>query len=195
MRIAVSGTHSAGKSTLIDAFLRAHPDYDHEPEPYAMLVEDYGEEFSAQPTVDDFYRQLQFNLERLKLYRKGDRVICERCPLDFLAYILALKELGIEHVDSCFVDDVRMMVAGSLRSLDVIAFLRMDDSISIEPPEEEDTALRNIVDARLVHIFDSDEFDLDSFRDLTIVEAIGSTAQRLVAIERAMKSQLANQLL
>jgi len=41
MRIAVSGTHGTGKSTLIDEFLGAHPDFVHEPEPYAVMVDDF----------------------------------------------------------------------------------------------------------------------------------------------------------
>jgi hypothetical protein len=66
MRIAVSGTHGTGKSTLIDEFLGAHPDFVHEPEPYAVMVDDFGEEFSAEPCVEDFRRQLEFNIERLR---------------------------------------------------------------------------------------------------------------------------------
>ena len=40
MRVAISGTHCCGKSTLIDEFLSAHPDFAHEPEPYTVLQED-----------------------------------------------------------------------------------------------------------------------------------------------------------
>ena len=47
MRVAVSGTHCCGKSTLIDAFLLTHSDFAHEPEPYTALTEDYGEVFAA----------------------------------------------------------------------------------------------------------------------------------------------------
>src|SRR5215204_3817681 len=90
MRIAVSGTHGTGKSTLIDAFLRAHPDFTHEPEPYTVLVEDFGEEFSAVPCVEDFFRQLEFNVDRLRQHARAERVLYERCPIDFLAYIDAL---------------------------------------------------------------------------------------------------------
>src|SRR5215211_3229445 len=90
MRIAVSGTHGTGKSTLIDEFLRAHPNFIHEPEPYTVMVEDLGEEFSAEPCVEDLYRQLEFNIDRLRQHAPGERVIYERCPLDFLAYIDAL---------------------------------------------------------------------------------------------------------
>jgi predicted ATPase len=92
MRIAVSGTHGVGKSTLIEEFLRVHPEFVHEPEPYEVLVEDYGEEFSAEPCVEDFLRQLEFNLERVGQHEQQENVIYERCPLDFLAYLTALHE-------------------------------------------------------------------------------------------------------
>ncbi len=41
MRVAISGTHCCGKSTLIDAFLLAHSDYVHEPEAYVALQDMY----------------------------------------------------------------------------------------------------------------------------------------------------------
>ena len=93
MRIAVSGTHCCGKSTLIDQFLLAHQDFAHEPEPYTVLEEDYGEVFAAEPSAEDFYRQLEFNVSRLRSYGVGERVIYERSPVDFLAYLLALDDL------------------------------------------------------------------------------------------------------
>lgn len=78
----MTGTHGVGKSTLIEEFLRRHPEFEHEPEPYEVMVEDYGEEFSAEPCVEDFLRQLEFNLERLGQQATGGNVIYERCPLD-----------------------------------------------------------------------------------------------------------------
>ena len=55
MRVAISGTHGCGKSTLIDAFLLDHRDYLHEPEPYEALQDLYGEAFGAEPSSEDFY--------------------------------------------------------------------------------------------------------------------------------------------
>jgi hypothetical protein len=40
MRIAVSGTHFIGKSTLIEDFITAHPDYTCEIEPYYKLQDE-----------------------------------------------------------------------------------------------------------------------------------------------------------
>src|SRR6185369_13721173 len=96
MRVAVSGTHGVGKSTLIDEFLRRHPEFVHEPEPYTVMVEDLGEEFSAEPSVEDFLRQLKFNIDRIRQHAPGENVIYERCPVDFLAYIHALDPQSAE---------------------------------------------------------------------------------------------------
>ncbi len=36
MRIAVSGTHAIGKSTLAEDFVEKHPEFVLEPEPYSL---------------------------------------------------------------------------------------------------------------------------------------------------------------
>jgi hypothetical protein len=72
MRVAISGTHGCGKSTLIDAFLLTHGEYVHEPEPYEALQEVYGEAFAAEPSAEDFYRQLEYLVGRLHEYPAGD---------------------------------------------------------------------------------------------------------------------------
>lgn len=192
MRIAVSGSHCSGKTTLIDEFLRAHPDFAHEPEPYTILVEDYGEEFSSEPCADDFYRQLEFNVDRLRRYQAGERVIYERSPVDFLAYILALKDLNREDVDSGVVETALATVSGAMRSLDLIMLLPLDDADGIEIPDSEDPELRTAVDSRLTAIFGDEEFGVVSSGCAVVVEARGSTAQRLRMLEEAMKSLLAN---
>src|ERR1044071_4227513 len=116
MRVAVSGTHGVGKSTLIDEFLSRHPEYTHEPEPYTVMVEDLGEEFSAEPCVEDFLRQLDFNIDRLKQHAEADEnVIYERCPVDFLAYIHAL--------DPQTAATVRDSVYEAMQHLDLILYL------------------------------------------------------------------------
>jgi AAA domain len=175
MRIAVSGTHCTGKSTLIDEFLRAHPDFTHEPEPYTVLVEDFGEEFSQEPCVEDFYRQLEFNVDRLRQHARGERVIYERCPIDFLAYIDALDSKSIDTA----------LVSDAIQHLDLIVYLPLDDSDSADADYPK---LRKAVDRRLSAIYREDQFGIVSSNDVIVVEASGSTPRRLRIIEESMNS-------
>jgi len=174
MRIAVSGTHCVGKSTLIDEFLLAHPEYAHEPEPYVTLVEDFGEEFSGEPCVDDFLRQLEFSIDRLATHTPGEKVIYERCPLDFVAYIDAIEPNRIEPLLG--------PVSTSLRGLDLLVFLPIEDAVC---PDPDYPKLRKAVDRRLNAILLDDELGIIS---VPVVEATGSTAQRLRIIEETMKT-------
>jgi predicted ATPase len=177
MRIAVSGTHCTGKSTLIDEFLRTHTDFTHEPEPYTVLVEDFGEQFSEQPSVEDFYRQLEFNIDRLRQHARGERVIYERCPIDFLAYIDAL--------DSESTETAVTLVSDTIQDLDLIVYLPLgdNDSADLEYPK-----LRKAVDRRLSAIFREDQYGIVSANDVVVVEASGSTPHRLRILEESMIS-------
>ena len=60
MRIAVSGTHCSGKSTLLQDFAAAHRDYESVPEPYELLDE------------PDFRRQLELSVETFCGFAPGD---------------------------------------------------------------------------------------------------------------------------
>ncbi len=172
MRIAVSGTHGVGKSILIDEFLRRHPEFVHEPEPYAMMVEDLGEEFSAEPSVEDFCRQLDFNIERLGQHAPGEYVIYERCPVDFLAYIHALDRKSAETL----VEPVKK----AMQHLDLVVYLPFDGT------NEELPKLQRAVDRRLSAICRDDEFGIMSSTNAIIVEAEGSTDHRLHTLEQLL---------
>ena len=178
MRIAVSGTHCTGKSTLIEEFLQTHPDFVYEPEPYTVLVEELGEEFSAEPCVEDFIRQLEFNIDRLREHKRGERVIYERCPIDFLAYIDAL--------DSRAAQASLGLVSDAIQHLDLILYLPLDHTLDV--PEDEFPRLRESVDRRLNAIFNEDEFGIISSCNVVVVEATGSIEQRLRILEKALAS-------
>ena len=171
MRIAVSGSHCTGKSTLIDEFLLAHPDFIHEPEPYTVLVEERGEEFSAEPCAEDFLRQLEFNVDRLKQHNRGTRVIYERCPIDFLAYIECLT-----HNDT----DLVSRVSEAIQLLDLIVYLPIENSIEVD--EDEFPKLRKAVDRRLSVIYREDEFGV------SVIEATGPLEKRLRTLEAVLKT-------
>lgn len=181
MRIAVSGSHCTGKSTLIDEFLRTHPDFIHEPEPYTVLIEELGEEFSAEPCVEDFLRQLEFNIKRLQQHAHNTKVIYERCPIDFLAYIECVSRTkpGKDLLDK---------VSQAIQNLDLIVYLPLDNSITVD--EEEFPKLRKAVDHRLSAIYREDEFGFMSSTNLNIIEATGPTQNRLRTLEAAINRNL-----
>jgi hypothetical protein len=172
MRIAVSGTHGAGKSTLIEEFLRRHPEFVHEPEPYTLMVEDFGEEFSAEPSVEDFRRQLEFNIERLSQHAPGENVIYERCPVDFLAYVHALDRRSA----AALVEPV----SKAMQQLELVLYLPLAGT------SEEFPRLQRAVDHRLSSIFRDDEFEIISSTNAIIIEARGSTDHRVRTLETAI---------
>jgi hypothetical protein len=154
VRIALSGTHCTGKSTLAEDFVAAHPEYVHEPEPYEWLVEWYGER-------PDFERQLEFSVERWRGHARGANVIVERSPLDFLAYmrvgdgpLFELAARGMEHVD-------------------LLVLLPIEE---IEAPEDEDPELREAMHEQLL--------ELVAAWDGRTLELHGDRRRRLEALER-----------
>ncbi len=174
MRVAISGTHGVGKSTLIDEFLRRHPEFVHEPEPYTVMVEDLGEEFSAEPCVEDFRRQLEFNIHRLSQHAADDNVIYERCPVDFVAYIHALDAQSTEVL-------LESMIPEAMRQLDLIVYIPLGATSGAD----EFPKLQRAVDRRLSAIFRDDEFGIMSSTNASVVEAEGPTDQRLRTLENA----------
>ena len=175
MRIAVSGTHGSGKSTLVEDFLAAHPEYVHEPEPYVWL-----DDANAEPGADELFHQLEVSVERLRSHPSGARVIAERAPLDFVAYLLALRELrrGGDLVDSA-VDIAREGMA----HLDLIAVLPLEAAVG-EVAEEEDPELRAAMNDCLLDIVATERFEL--LCGVRVVELQGTPRERLAALERAL---------
>lgn len=162
MRVAVSGTHCSGKPTLIDHFLIAHPVFAHEPEPYTALQEDYGEAFTADPSADDFYRQLEFNIDRLRRYQPSERVFHERCPIDFIAYLHALSVLRIDNEATLLVERSFDMVKDGIELLDLIVLFPLDGVDSNGICNAEDQELRIAVDGWLVDILRGDDLNIFS---------------------------------
>lgn len=152
-----------------------------------MLVDEYGEAFGAEPSVDDFYRQLEFMVERLQDYGPQHQVIFERSPIDFVAYMLALGDLGRDRSKTRVVNDSLEMVHDAIEQLDLIVFLPLGDHEGTY--EDEDSALREMVNERLMGIFREAELDLFTSVRPKVLEAIGSTTQRLRILESALGDQ------
>lgn len=151
MRIAVSGTHVTGKSTLVEALGARLPDHTMVPEPYELLA-DRGYEFEYPPSVEDFVAQLRQSIVVLR--RTAPNLILDRCPLDFLGYIFASAGAGRFDVEPW-----REPIRAAMARLDLVV------AIHVDPEHDpvmhiEDSAFRFAVDGLLRDIVDGDSFDL-----------------------------------
>lgn len=185
MRIAISGTHCSGKSTLVNDFLLKHPDFNHEPESYEVLQEEHGEIFAADPGAEDFIKLLEHCVTRVWRYGAADCVIHERSPVDYLAYLLALARLGREP-DATRLFETSMRIAlGSLANLDLIVFLSADD-LDWEVDEAEDIELRTAVDVILESILIDDTLDWFSSNRPAVLQITGARDVRVRTLEDAI---------
>lgn len=151
MRIAVSGTHLTGKSTLVEALVERMANHRMVPEPYEILLE-RGYEFAHPPSVEDFVVQLKRSIASLR--RSAPNVIFDRCPLDFVGYLAATE--GGERFD---VEAWRAPIAAAMATLDLVVSVRID--VMHDPVGRvEDAGYRVEVDARLQEIVDDDGLDL-----------------------------------
>lgn len=169
MRVAFSGTHRVGKTTLLEAVserLPGHATYD---EPYRLL-EDEGYELS--PTAEDFERQLRRSLELLDEDRAD--ILFDRCPIDFLAYLAALGEDIADRIDE---------VRDAVSSLDLIVFVPIDEPDCIAVPADERT-LRPEVDELLQELLLDDPHALAA----PVLEVRGSVAARVSQVLDGLRS-------
>ncbi|MFN1215773.1 ATP-binding protein [Chryseobacterium kwangjuense] len=96
MKIAISGAHNVGKTTLAEELLEHLPGYTLETEPYYQL-ESSGYDFSEDPDAEDFVEQ--FNYSTQLISESGDDVILDRCVVDLLAYLHVLdSRRNIQHL-------------------------------------------------------------------------------------------------
>jgi hypothetical protein len=186
LRIAISGTHCSGKSTLVEAFLLGHEDYLHEPEAYEDLGAQYGEHFSAEPTPGDLFRQLEHHVKSLQRYKVGDCVIFERTSVDYVAYIQTMEEFSTSRVDGNLTSESIQVAKDSLKFLDAIVFLPLH-GFNGEAPVDENLKLRRRVDRRLQAILLDDELGLFVGYGPLLVEATGSIQQRLAVVDKLLK--------
>lgn len=179
MRIAVTGTHGSGKTTLIEDFVAAHPQYTQVPEPYWELVE-AGAVFAAAPNVADMVQQLDHSAASLIAGAAIPDIIHDRCPLDLIAYIEVLAAVAGEE----WIPSGRQLaqIGKAIAGLDLIVFLPLgapeDIRTKIELPR-----LRRQVDLRLKRLIADDELGLFP-ADLQIAALSGTPSTRLKELER-----------
>jgi predicted ATPase len=164
VRIALSGSHAVGKSTLIADLHQELPAYKMVDEPYYQLL-DEGHIFADRPSVEDLLTQLERSIAQLTSDRAAD-VLYDRCPADFLAYLSAFKA----H-DS--VGEWITPATDALRTLDLIVFVPIEQPDRIADVAAADSLRRN-VDTHIREMLLDDSFGFDR----PVIEVQGSPVAR-----------------
>ena len=159
MRVAVSGSHSTGKSTLIAAFVDRRPEYVHEPEAYEALADEVALT-SEGPTPEGLEELLRFTVSALAAHRPGACVVFERSPVDYLAYAAASRATWSPEVGAEFLRAQVPVVRDAVRHLDVIALVPVSGKGPIQARPGEDERFRRRVDDRLRRALIDDDYDL-----------------------------------
>jgi predicted ATPase len=141
MRIAFSGTHRTGKSTLLEQVAGLLPGYATVEEPYQLLEEE-GYETAEEPSIEDFEAQLERSLLSLEEGRAD--VLFDRCPADLLAYLLAHDDRDVFDLDQW-----RDRASEAMQTLDLVVFVPVESPDRIAVPSHEDRRHRMAVHEKL----------------------------------------------
>ncbi len=117
MKIAITGAHRVGKTTLAEKLQESLAGYELLQEPYYEL-EELGFAFSETPDADNFIAQLEHSIKQIAI--DTDNVIFDRCPIDFLAYIHALDES--ENIQSLY-----SKVESIMSDIDLLVFVPIEE--------------------------------------------------------------------
>jgi hypothetical protein len=183
MRIAVSGTHFMGKTTLIDDFIKVRSDYKYEIEPYYKLQEEKSVELFLEPTLDSLMEQLDYSIEQLNRCETERNIILDRCPIDYIAYAMYIAGQDVFDINDSEVSERFTHVKEALNSLDLIVFLPITKEHTIEYTEE-NPSYRKKVDECFKEIYRDDMYDLfPSYNHPKIIEIYGDRLTRIKKLE------------
>ena len=177
MRIAFSGTHRSGKSTLVERIALTLPRYSSVDEPYALLEEE-GDEAADPPSIDDFEAQLERSLAALEA--EDENVLFDRCPADVLAYLLV-------HDDAAAFDaeDWLERIADAIETLDLIVFVPVEDRDRIALPAHEDHGQRLAVHAKLEELLTDELYGWK----VEVLRVEGSVQDRVDAVLASVRAR------
>jgi hypothetical protein len=167
MRIAISGTHFSGKSSLVQALSEALPRYTTVDEPYHLLQEE-GYEFAELPSIEDFELQLERAIESLD--ETLPNVIFDRCPADILGYLLSHAE-----AEAFNLEEWLPRVQTAIKKLDLVVFLPIEEPDRIVLPRSQDAAYRQRVDEKLREVILDNIFDFE----VDVLEVSGNPQKRV----------------
>lgn len=176
MRIAITGTHGVGKTTLVEDLAEKDAGFEAVPEPFVLFQSDAA--FVDGPNTDDFEEQLNQSCDLILDWTGERNLVFDRSPIDFLAYLDVMSAA----ISSEWAPSPKQLarIERALEALDLIVFVPLldDDEIAgnIEHPK-----LRQEVDARLKSILKDDELGLFEM-SLPVLEVSGQRTQRVAMV-------------
>lgn len=170
MRIAFTGSHRVGKTSLAAALAEQLPDYDLIEEPYLQL-ESKGYLFPEVPTTEDYIAQFRHSLQQIA--KDSDNLIFDRCPLDLLAYIY------VSDSDKNIQTQYQEMIT-AMAQIDLLIFVPVETPDRIIVPPSDLPRLRLEVDEVLQEWIG----DLDN----DIITVSGTLSNRLLQVEQKIQA-------
>lgn len=192
MRIAVSGTHSVGKSTFVWDFIKAHPEYLREEEPYRALRANYDIKFGKDSTRYCNGIQLYQNISRIKQYPHAtSKVIFDRSPVDYIAYSIYTAHYHQTDLDMAFVDSLIEPVREALEFIDLLIFISINEKHPVEIEDDGirpiDESYRSEVDEFFKQIYFENKYKVMPEKSPKLVELWGSPEERVRKITELLK--------
>jgi hypothetical protein len=194
MRVAVSGTHSVGKSTFVNDFIAKNPEYIREEEPYRALCDWYDISFGKDATRYHNGIQLFYNISRIKHYHTSSTsVIFDRLPVAYLPYSLYAAKYGKTDINLAFVESMVDAIRDSLKFIDIVAFVPITDKHQVKIEDDgirlTDPSYRKEVDDYFKEIYYDNRFNLFGDTDSPqLLEVWGDRTQRIEQLEACIAS-------
>ena len=182
MRIAISGTHSSGKSTLIANFLGQNSHYHSYQEPFHVLIDE--QQDSCDFSMESMQQQLELSIHQLEEGVEYDDAIFDRCPIDFIAYMMHFADGdGFDLADSD-ISDYFEQVVEAVQTLDLIVFLPLGPECQIEYFEA-DSDMRGAVDQNFKRLYRDGIYDLlPNYNNPPIIELYGDQKTALNKLQQ-----------
>jgi predicted ATPase len=168
VRIAVSGAHGTGKSTLIADLARNLPGYAVAEELYYALMAE-GHAFAAQPSREELELLLERSCTTL-VANDAPNLLLDRCPADYLGYLVAAPGPLSDVLARWF---ERASVA--MQTLDLVVFVPVEDPDRIDPSAVDHRRLRRRADDALREIVVEDTWGFMP----AVIEVTGTTEERV----------------
>jgi AAA domain-containing protein len=175
MRIGISGTHGTGKSTLAEALSRRLPGHVTVDEPYYLLEEE-GHEFGFPPSLEDYRALLARSLRCLRSPSLS-RVVFDRTPLDYLAYLAATGADPGGEADGA-------ALRPAFASLDLLVITVITPETERALPAADMPRLRAEMNDMLLELVRGDP--LDAWGEVPLLELSGPLDGRLDAVLAAL---------